>query len=112
MSRSPCCALSANLRHAPVRGWCNRQHGRFWPCYWGFESSPPSFLSEVEAQVSGVWPLSQTTTRLSWSPFAVQEEGLYNLIRSFASLPVKATPAPAHDAVVTTSDRGSPDRRP
>ena len=26
----------------PVRGWCNRQHGRFWPCNWGFESSPPS----------------------------------------------------------------------
>ena len=26
----------------PNRGWCNRQHDRFWPCYWGFESSPPS----------------------------------------------------------------------
>ena len=26
----------------PIRGWCNRQHGRFWPCNWGFESSPPS----------------------------------------------------------------------
>ena len=28
----------------PVRGWCNRQHCRFWPCHWGFESSPPSFI--------------------------------------------------------------------
>ncbi len=28
-----------------LRGWCNRQHDRFWPCYWGFESSPPSFIS-------------------------------------------------------------------
>lgn len=27
---------------APIRGWCNRQHNRFWPCHWGFESSPPS----------------------------------------------------------------------
>ena len=25
-----------------LRGWCNRQHNRFWPCHWGFESSPPS----------------------------------------------------------------------
>ena len=24
------------------RGWCNRQHSRFWSCLWGFESSPPS----------------------------------------------------------------------
>ena len=32
----------ASLRQSPIRGWCNRQHGRFWPCYWGFESSPPS----------------------------------------------------------------------
>ena len=24
------------------REWCNRQHDRFWPCYWGFESSLPS----------------------------------------------------------------------
>jgi hypothetical protein len=32
----------------PVRGWCNRQHGRFWPCYWGFESSPPSSLAHLE----------------------------------------------------------------
>ena len=30
------------LAAAPNRGWCNRQHDRFWPCYWGFESSPPS----------------------------------------------------------------------
>ena len=29
-------------RRCPIRGWCNRQHDRFWPCYWGFESSPPS----------------------------------------------------------------------
>jgi hypothetical protein len=27
---------------ADLRGWCNRQHNRFWPCHWGFESSPPS----------------------------------------------------------------------
>lgn len=27
---------------APIRGWCNRQHSRFWSCLWGFESSPPS----------------------------------------------------------------------
>ncbi len=27
---------------APIRGWCNRQHNRFWSCLWGFESSPPS----------------------------------------------------------------------
>ena len=27
---------------APVRGWCNRQHCRFWPCHSGFESLPPS----------------------------------------------------------------------
>ena len=26
----------------PIRGWCNRQHNRFWSCLWGFESSPPS----------------------------------------------------------------------
>ena len=25
-----------------LRGWCNRQHNRFWSCLWGFESSPPS----------------------------------------------------------------------
>ena len=25
-----------------LRGWCNRQHSRFWSCLWGFESSPPS----------------------------------------------------------------------
>lgn len=29
-------------RESPIRGWCNRQHGRFWPCCWRFESSPPS----------------------------------------------------------------------
>ena len=29
----------------PVRGWCNRQHDRFWPCNWGFESSPPSHVT-------------------------------------------------------------------
>ena len=33
---------SDRLAATPIRGWCNRQHGRFWPCYWGFESSPPS----------------------------------------------------------------------
>ena len=27
---------------ATLRGWCNRQHNRFWSCHWGFESSPPS----------------------------------------------------------------------
>ena len=36
----------------PIRGWCNRQHGRFWPCYWGFESSPPSQPSKAKALVS------------------------------------------------------------
>src|SRR5262249_20751899 len=25
-----------------LRGGCDRQHDRVWPCYWGFESSPPS----------------------------------------------------------------------
>jgi hypothetical protein len=34
---TPCDSLKG-----PVRGWCNRQHDSFWPCYWGFESSPPS----------------------------------------------------------------------
>ena len=29
----------------PIRGWCNRQHNRFWSCIWGFESSPPSRLT-------------------------------------------------------------------
>ena len=24
-----------------LRGWCNRQHSRFWPCHWGFELLPP-----------------------------------------------------------------------
>ena len=35
-------AASSAVVAAPIRGWCNRQHDRFWPCYWGFESSPPS----------------------------------------------------------------------
>ena len=34
---------------SPNRGWCNRQHDRFWPCYWGFESSPPSPTREARA---------------------------------------------------------------
>ena len=37
----------------PIRGWCNRQHYRFWPCHWGFESSPPSSFYEAKAQVEG-----------------------------------------------------------
>ena len=34
----------ARTRYADrlLRGWCNRQHNRFWSCIWGFESSPPS----------------------------------------------------------------------
>jgi hypothetical protein len=35
-------ALGPLTWRLPVRGWCNRQHYRFWPCHWGFESSPPS----------------------------------------------------------------------
>src|ERR1019366_4706981 len=38
---------------APIRGWCNRQHDRFWPCYWGFESSPPSFHREAKPLFCG-----------------------------------------------------------
>ena len=30
-----------------LRGWCNRQHSRFWPCRWGFESSPPSHSKDL-----------------------------------------------------------------
>ena len=37
-----------------LRGWCNRQHNRFWPCHWGFESSPPSCNSSKKPQVSGL----------------------------------------------------------
>lgn len=37
----PCPGRAApSGRH--IRRWCNRQHGRFWPCWWGFESSLPS----------------------------------------------------------------------
>ena len=35
---------------ATLRGWCNRQHNRFWPCHWGFESSPPSQARQVSAR--------------------------------------------------------------
>ena len=37
-----------------LRGWCNRQHSRFWPCRWGFESSPPSVELYAKAQVTGL----------------------------------------------------------
>ena len=30
-----------------LRGWCNRQHSRFWSCRWGFESSPPSHSKDL-----------------------------------------------------------------
>ena len=46
--RAPLVARSAKRRRGSgydaraLRGWCNRQHSRFWPCRWGFESSPPS----------------------------------------------------------------------
>ena len=48
---APSLALRSRVH---LRGWCNRQHDRFWPCYWGFESSPPSSLLEGEAQVNGL----------------------------------------------------------
>ena len=36
--------VRSRLVATPIRGWCNRQHDRFWSCYWGFNSSPPSWL--------------------------------------------------------------------
>ena len=39
-----------------LRGWCNRQHNRFWSCHWGFESSPPS--SQHGTFPSGLAPSS------------------------------------------------------
>ena len=43
------------------RGWCNRQHSRFWPCHWGFESSPPS-PSAPSSSGLGRRPLKAETT--------------------------------------------------
>ena len=37
-----------------LRGWCNRQHSRFWPCHWGFESSPPSKPPAMFSQVTSL----------------------------------------------------------
>ncbi len=44
-----------------LRGWCNRQHCRFWPCHWGFESSPPSKLCELKPQVKGLIVMTELT---------------------------------------------------
>ena len=45
------------VRGAPIRGWCNRQHDRFWSCNWGFNSSPPSWLDGDRYRVeSESWP--------------------------------------------------------
>ena len=32
-----------------LRGWCNRQHNRFWSCHWGFESSPRARTADPSA---------------------------------------------------------------
>ena len=37
---------------ADLRGWCNRQHNRFWSCHWGFESSPPSSTAPYRSRRS------------------------------------------------------------
>ena len=39
---------------APIRGWCNRQHDRFWSCNWGFDSSPPSAAADLPRSSSGL----------------------------------------------------------
>ena len=52
-SRVGCChSAPGKVSRFHLRGWCNRQHGRFWPCYWGFESSPPSCPSSTRRATS------------------------------------------------------------
>ena len=47
-----------------LRGWCNRQHNRFWSCIWGFESSPPSAIAHKPRWCRGLrrQPLKVETT--------------------------------------------------
>ena len=47
------CGGRVGVETAPIRGWCNRQHDRFWSCNWGFDSSPPSAAVDLPRSSSG-----------------------------------------------------------
>ena len=83
----------------PIRGWCNRQHGRFWPCNWGFESSPPSCerpegRSFRDRHVSDADDLSKPVCYLS-------------VTEDFESVGRETTPGPAGQLEGATPDRHS-----